>query len=291
MRHPILAALCIAGATGLSGCETLPFGQNSADETVERAFQGVNAVDGANLNEVMLQSADPEEAVRYFQRSTAQEPGRIDYQRGLARSLVRSKRITEGVAAWEKVSGHPDATEADRVELADALIRGGEWERAEAALGAIPPTHETFKRYRLEAMIADYNEQWDKADSFYEIAVGLTTTPASVMNNWGYSKLTRGAHSEAERLFTEAIQRDGSLFTAKNNLMLARSAQGNYALPPISMTQTERAELLHTLGLAAIKRGDVAIGKGLLEDALETHPQHFEAASRALDALGSTATN
>ena len=41
----------------------------------------------------------------------------------------------------------------------------------------MPPTHETFKRYRLEAMIADSNKEWDKADSFYETAVGLTTKP------------------------------------------------------------------------------------------------------------------
>ena len=42
MRHPILVVLCVAGVAGLAGC------QNSADETVERAFQGVNALDGAN---------------------------------------------------------------------------------------------------------------------------------------------------------------------------------------------------------------------------------------------------
>ncbi len=51
------------------------------------------------------------------------------------------------------------------------------------------------------------------------------------------------------------------------------------------MTQTERAELLYTLALAAIKQGDVTIGKGLLQEAIDTHPQHFEAAVRSLEAL------
>ncbi len=51
------------------------------------------------------------------------------------------------------------------------------------------------------------------------------------------------------------------------------------------MTQVERAELLHTAALAAVKQGDVAIGKGLLQEAIDTHPQHFEAASRSLRAL------
>ena len=47
--------------------------------------------------------------------------------------------------------------------------------RAKAELNAIPPTHETFERYRLEAMVADSKKDWKKADSYYETAVGLTT--------------------------------------------------------------------------------------------------------------------
>lgn len=286
MRHPIVTALCMAGVVGLSSCGDSPTG-----EEVDRAFQGVNAIDGANLNDVMLGSADPNEAVAYFQRSAAKEPDRLEFKRGLATSLVRAERISEAVPAWTRVTEDAKATDEDRVALADALIRAGEWQRAEATLNMVPPTHETFRRYKLEAMVADYKEQWDKADSFYEVAVGLTTTPASVLNNWGFSKLSRGQYSDAERLFSDAIRQDRDLFTAKNNLMLARGAQGDYTLPIIPMTQVERAELLHTLGLSAVKRGDVQIGKGLLEDALETHPQHFEAAARSLDALGATATN
>jgi hypothetical protein len=51
------------------------------------------------------------------------------------------------------------------------------------------------------------------------------------------------------------------------------------------MSQTERAELLYSMALAAIKQGDVSVGKGLLNQAIETHPQHFEAAVRSLEAL------
>jgi len=115
--------------------------------------------------------------------------------------------------------------------------------------------------------------------------VGLTTTPASVYNNWGYSKLTRGDYKGAERMFDEAIRQDSSLFTAKNNMVLARGAQRNYSLPVIPMTQSERAQLLHTMALSAIKQGDVETGKGLLRDAIDTHPQHFDAAVRSLRAL------
>ncbi|MGR3635521.1 MAG: tetratricopeptide repeat protein [Shimia sp.] len=282
MRHPFIGTVCLAGALILSACA------DKEQENVERALQDVNAVDGANLSDVMLTVADPNEGVTYFQRTLQENPDRVDIQRGLAISFVRAKRFTEAVPAWQRVVKHADSTASDRVDLADAQIRGGQWKEAEATLDAVPPTHETFKRYRLEAMIADSNQEWKKADSFYETAVGLTTRPAGVMNNWGYSKLTRGDYAEAERLFGEAIRQDSTLFTAKNNMVLARGAQRNYTLPVVPMVQTERAQLLHTLALSAIKQGDTETGKALLRDAISTHPQHFEAAVRALRALENT---
>ena len=286
MRHPILLSLCAAGIFGLAGCE-----QGINKEEVDRALQDINVVDETNLNEVMLSVADADEAVNYFRRASGQQPDRIDLRRGLAQSLIRAGRPTEAVSAWTRVVEHEDSTDADKVDLADALIRNNEWERAAERLNEVPPTHETFKRYRLEAMVADSKGDWSKADSFYETAIGLTTRPANVMNNWGFSKLSRGDYPGAERLFTEAIRNDQTLFTAKNNLVLARGAQKKYALPVVPATQTERAQLLYTLGLSAVKQGDTTIAKGLFRDAIETHPQHFEEATRSLRALESNVMN
>ena len=285
MRHTILLTLCLGSAVALAAC-----GRSDQAE-VDRAIKNVNVIDETNLNDIMLTVADPNEAVNYFRRSSDENPGRIDLQRGLAMSLVRAKRNAEAVTTWTKVADHPDATEDDRIDLADALIRNGTWDKAAEQLNRVPPTFESFKRYRLEAMIADSNKQWGKADSFYETAVGMTTKPSGVMNNWGYSKLSRGDFSEAERLFTQAITYDPELFTAKNNLVLARGAQRKYDLPVVPMTQVEQALLMHTMALTAIKQGDVAIGKGLLQQAIDTHPQHFEAAVRSLRALEANVQN
>ncbi|KAF0675821.1 tetratricopeptide repeat protein [Profundibacterium mesophilum] len=280
MRHPLIAACAGAMLLLVSGCGAR---DNSAE--ARRAIEDVNVIDETNLNDIMLTVADPTEAVNYFKRASAAAPDRLDLQRGLAASLVRAKAITEATGAWQSVAAHPQATPSDKVQYADALIRAGRWNEAEAQLNAIPPTYETFERYKLEAMVADSNKRWAKADSFYEIAASLTTQPAGVMNNWGYSKLSRGDFDAAERLFAEAIGHDRDLFTAKNNLVLARGAQRKYDLPVVPMSQTEQAQLMHTLALAAIKQGDVAIGKGLLRSAVDTHPQHFEAAARSLAAL------
>lgn len=274
----IVPAVVIA-LSGLAACDTI------ISPDVNRALDPINVIDDANLSDIMLTAAAPNEAVAYFQRAVREQPDRIDFRRGLATSLVRAGRAEEAMPLWRDIVASPDMIEQDRIEFAGALIRSGDWQEAKRQLDLVPPTLETYERYRLEAMVADSNQQWGRADHFYETAVGLTTRPANVLNNWGFSRLSRGDFDGAEELFLEAIRYDPDLFTAKNNLVMARAAQGNYQMPLIRMTEIERAQLLHTAGLAAVRQGQTDTGRGLLSEAIETHPQHFEAAVRALNTL------
>ena len=285
MRHPILSVLCLGGAVALSACN------KNSDADVQRAVKAVNVIDESNLSDIMLTVGDPNEAVAYFQKASTENPDRFDLKRGLAKSLIRAQRPTEAVGVLDQITASPQGTDDDRIDLADALIRTNDWDRAKAELNKVPPTHETFQRYRLEAMVADSGKQWKKADSFYETAAGLTTKPAGVLNNWGFSKLSRNDFAGAEKLFLEAITYDPNLFTTKNNLVLARGAQRKYELPVIKMTQEERAQLLYTLGLTAVKQGDVNVGKGRFQQAIDTSPQHFEAAVNSLAALDANVQN
>lgn len=277
MRLSVNTAVLLAGVLALSAC--------AANKNPEAERSVIGVVDESNLNDIMLTVADPNESVEYFRAASLKDPERIDLKRGLAQSLARAKRSEEANAVYEIIVESGEATNKDRMDYAESLIRTSEWKAAEAQLNAVPPTVETFQRYRLEAIVADAQQNWTKADSFYETAVGLTTQPANVLNNWGYSKLTRKKYTEAEKLFLRAITYDKELFTAKNNLVLARGSQRKYALPVIPMTEVERAELLYTLALTAIKQGDTDIGRGLLETAIDTHPRHFEEAVRTLAAL------
>ncbi|MFY9246289.1 MAG: tetratricopeptide repeat protein [Roseicyclus sp.] len=272
---PVVAIAMI----GLAACDT------TRTPDVNRALDPINVIDESNLSDIMLTAAAPNEAVAYFQRAVREQPDRVDFRRGLATSLVRAGRADEAVPLWREIVNGNETVEQDRIDFAGALIRAGDWEEAERQLDLVPPTLETYERYRLEAMVADSNQEWDRADHFYEIAVGLTTRPANVLKNWGFSRLSRGDFDGAEELFLEAIRYDPALFTAKNNLVMARAAQGNYQMPLVRMSEIERAQLLHTAGLAAIRQGKTDVGRGLLAEAIETHPQHFEAAVRALDTL------
>ncbi len=263
----------------LAGCTEMTDAEKNAD------LGSVNVIDATGLNDIMLNLANPAEAVAFFRDSLAAEPGRIDLKKGYAQALVQNKQYAEAALIYEQLieDGHADSR--DRLNYADALVRNGAWEEARVQLDAIPPTVESFDRYFLEALVADHNKEWEKADNFYDIARGLTTRPAQVLNNWGISKLERGQYSAAEKLFKQAIASDSKMFTAKNNLVITLGKQGIYRLPVIPMNDKERAILLYNLAREAIRNGDVDIARGLLSDAIDIHPQHFEAAVSLLASL------
>lgn len=269
----------IALSISLVGCTEMTDAEKNAD------LGSVNVIDATGLNDIMLNLADPAEAVAFFRDSLAAEPGRVDLKKGYAQALVQNKQYAEAALIYEQLieDGHADSN--DRLNYADALVRNGAWEEARVQLNAIPPTVESFDRYFLEALVADHNKEWEKADNFYDIARGLTTRPAQVLNNWGISKLERGQYSAAEKLFKQAISADSKMFTAKNNLVITLGKQGVYRLPVIPMNDKERAILLYNLAREAIRNGDVDIARGLLADAIDIHPQHFEPAVSLLASL------
>lgn len=285
MRHLGLIGLCLCGTVLLAGC------QQAERNRIQKEVTSINAADEANLDAIELTIADPNEAVTYFSKSVEKHPDKTDQKRYLAKSLVRAQRPADAAKVWATVVAAPDATPEDSVDLADAMIRANQWTQAQTVLDGIPPTHESFDRYRLEAMVADSRKQWKKADSFYEIAAGMTTTPAGIYNNWGISKMTRGDFAGAEPLFVQALRYDPSVFATKNNLVLARARQRKYDLPIIDMTQGEHAVLLYNIALTAIKQGDIATGKGLLQEAIDTNPEYFPDAVRALKALSANVSN
>ncbi|MEM9428211.1 MAG: hypothetical protein AAGA32_01780 [Pseudomonadota bacterium] len=255
------------------------------DREIIESLDGINVIDESNLNDIMLQFADPNAAANYFRGALDNDPTRIDFKRGYARSLMRARRAEEAALAFGQMEKAGELNYEDRLIFAEALIQSGSWEKAEQQLDTIPPTLESYNRYRLEAMVADTNSEWEKADHYYETARGLTTRPAPIYNNWGISRMQRRQFEAAEKLFLQAISHDPKLFNAKNNLVISRASRKIYDLPSIPLTATEQAELLHNIALQAIRNGDVDIGRGLLEEAIDRHPQHFDEAARKLAAL------
>ncbi len=270
----------------LSACGAAREGMDNSAE-----LASIEAIDDATVADIMLNAGDAQQAIAFFRGKLADEPNRVDYKRGLAQSYIRARQYADAVLIYEQMDAAGQANNDDLMALADAYLRNGGWDEARATLAKVPPTLETYDRYRLEALLADNNQEWDRADSFYETARGLTTTPASILNNWGFSKRVRGEYEAAERLFRQALSYDSDLFTAKTNLAVVRALQGNYRLPIIPMTDVEKAVLLYEVARIAANRGDRDIARGMLEQAIDTHPQFFDAAVQALATLNSAGPN
>ncbi|WP_333834565.1 tetratricopeptide repeat protein [Rubrimonas sp.] len=269
------AALLIA-ALGLSACQSVSqFADPLAPDIVREA----------GLGEQILNSGDPNGAVRYFERAAAATPDDVAMQRSLAIANMRAGDLRAAERAMDAVLASDAATPQDRVERGFIAVRLDDWERAGAMTAALPPDLDTARRALLEALVADRARDWSAADAAYARALAGAENKAAALNNWGVSRLARGDASAAIATFERALATDPKLFAAKNNLAIARAMRGDYALPDGVESDRERAVLQHNMALVAQRKGDAAEARRLLERAIAAHPQHYRAAVEQLAAL------
>jgi len=281
-RHPIRRALWLplAAVALLGACDPI----SEVPDPLAK-----NVIDEANLTDLLLTAGDPEEGITYFQSALAAEPERADFRRGLAISLTRAKRYPEAARVYEEMITLGQAEPGDRLEYALVAARLNKWSDVRAVVDALPAGLNTGRRHMVEAMLADHEQNWAAADAAYARAETLSTNPAAVLNNWGVSLMSRGDLPAAARNFERALSYDARMFSAKNNLAIARGLQGNYQLPIIPMTETEKAIILH--GLIALRKGERRIAKGLFAAAVDAHPQHYDSAATRLAALEGVVEN
>lgn len=252
---------------------------------------GVNVIDDAGLNDLLLAAGDPEQSVAYFAEASAKAPDRADLRRGLAVSLARAKRYPESARIYQEMMSLGQDEPVDRQEYAFVAMRLGKWEDAEALEQGLPAAFNTARRHLLAAMIADNARDWAAADAAYARAENLSTNPADILNNWGVSQMSRGELTAASRTFERALSFNSRLFSAKNNLAISRGLRGDYSLPLVPMTEKEKAMILNNLGVIALRKGDRRTAQGLFAAAVDTHPQHYQAAADRLAALENKVVN
>ena len=234
-----------------------------------------SVIDEANLNDLMLQAASPDEAADYFQGALAREPDRTDFRRGLAISLARAKRYNEAARVFQELITLGQDEPSDRLEYAFVAIRLDRWDDVATLVRTLPDGMQSPRRHVLDAMMADQNNDWDAADISYARAEKLSSRPAGVLNNWGVSQMARGDLATAAETFQRAVSYDSGLFSAKNNLAIVRGLQGEFELPLVPLTDEERAVLMNNLGIIAMRQGKQRLAQGLFASAVAIHPQQI----------------
>lgn len=252
---------------------------------------GSNVIDAAQIGDLLLTAGDPEESIVYFEAALAQEPNRADFRRGLAKSLTRAKRFPEASRVYQEMIALGQDEPSDQLDYALVAAHLRNWDEVSSVVSSIPPGLDTPRRYMVEAMLADNQQNWAAADAAYARAEALSPNPASILNNWGVSLMSRGDLPKATSTFERALTYNSRLFSAKNNLAISRGLQGNFQLPIVPMTEREKAIILNNLGLIALRKGEKNIAKGLFAAAVEAHPQHYSAAADRLAALEAVVEN
>ena len=276
IRRMAVGLVWVAAVFGLGACE-------SVSERPDPL--AANVIDETNLNELMLQAGDPEEAITYFEDSLQREPDRTDFRRALAISYLRAKRYNEAARVYQELVTLGQDEPTDRLEYGFALVRLNRWDEAALISGTVPDAVASPRRYMLDAMVADHQQNWEAADTAYGRAEKLSPRPAAILNNWGVSQMSRGDLPAAARTFERAVSYDSTLFTAKNNLAIVRGLQGEFTLPIVPLTDQERAIVLNNLGIIAMRQGDERLAKGLFAAAVDASPQHYSGAADRLATL------
>lgn len=280
-----LPALCLVlGAAACAPSYDAPMPSVRNDETL-------NVIDESDLNELILTVSNADDAVSYFRKSLEKEPGRVEFKRGLALSLARARKHVEAVEVFEELSTAGQADDEIRIEYAYSLTRLERWSEAEAQMAQVGSSSDEPRRFLIDAILADHRGDWAAADLAYEEARRLSANPARILNNWGVSRMSRGEYAAAEETFRRALAHDPRLFNAKNNLAVSRALQGEYRVPAVTLTEEERATLLHNIGVIALRRGDLNEAKGLFTMAVAAHPQYYAPAAEKLAALESGVVN
>ena len=258
-----------ASALLVAGCDMPEASVDYSEELADSPFSE------DNLNQIMLTVASSGEAVDYFREALARNPDDPEMMRGYARSLVKNGQQAEARFVYRDLADSGMALPGDHVDYAIVLARLDMWGDAKAQRMAIASDYDSDRLAMLEGLLADHEENWARADEAYERARRQSPQPAAVLNNWGVSMMARGDHSGAERKFEEALIYDPGLFNAKNNMAISYALTGRYRLPLVTLTDEERAMLLHNMGVIALRQGDQSLGRDLLRQSVAVHPQHY----------------
>ena len=250
-----------------------------------------DVIDEARLSDLLLTAGDPRSAVTYFEQAVAREPERADFRRNLAISYSKAQRFPESARVYQELMALGQDRPSDRLDYAYVAVRLDRWDDAIALASSLPPELDTPRRHTLDAMIADHRQDWEAADRAYARAETLAPNPAEVLNNWGVSLMSRGDLDKAAATFERAVSYDSRLFSAKNNLAIARGLQGEFAVPVVPLTDEERAKILFNLGVIALRKEQTRTARGLFAAAVDTHPQHYQQAADRLAALEAAVIN
>jgi len=171
-----------------------------------------------------------------------------------------------------------------------AALRLGRMPEAEpkllAATAACPDRSEAWGAL---AVLEDKAGRWNRSTTAYSRAIALSADDPALLNNAGVSLLSQQRYGDAIRLFQQALLLDPADKRAKNNLDIARVANGERPSFDGEEDSLRRAERLNNAGYAALLAGDDIAATGYFDEAIKINPFRFDTAETNLKSASDAA--
>lgn len=167
-----------------------------------------------------------------------------------------------------------------------ALLRQ-DWSQAESLLRqSLALEAGQWQAWNGLGQVYDAGRRWSEAAEAYGKALALKPDSAAATNNLGYSLLLQGKPAEALPWLTKASRIDPHQPAAAANLRLALAALGRYDDAVAEVAPEDRPAALNNAAVMAMTRGDTAMARKMLTEALQGSPGYYERARRNLERLG-----
>ena len=211
----------------------------------------------------------------------------FEIDRLLADLAFASGKNDEALARYEQLiaAGSGSALMAERAGI--AALKLGHVERALPMITlAIDSPAATWRAWNARGVIADFQSDWETADSAYARAEALAPGRAEVLNNRGWSQLIRGNWQGAIDTLERAAMLQPASERTMNNLELARAALVN-ELPKRKPGEsgTDWARRLNDAGMTAQIMGNHTKAVAAFTQALRVSGTWYERAANNLEAV------
>lgn len=237
-----------------------------------------------------LDSSRPDQARLMIGRAVVAGASPADIGHLLADLAFADKDFARAVPLYDAVlaAGVADAQIDEKAGM--AKLQTGDLAGAAALLDrATRTTDASWRAWNAQGIVADFQRDWDAADTAFQRALALAPDRAEIFNNVGWSLLLQGRWGEGEAMLERAASLDPKLQRAANNLELARTALSE-GLPERGRDESEAdwAARLNDAGVVAKLQGDEQKAVAAFTRALEARSEWFVRAANNLELAGRT---